>query len=51
VIYADSGKDLQIVRNSYTGNTDNLHYFIDTVKGALVVGNTTNTTLPNKIGS
>jgi len=51
VIYADGGVDLQIVKNTYTGNTQNLLYFIDTpVLGATVIGNTTNTMLPNKIG-
>jgi hypothetical protein len=51
VVFASGAVDLQISKNSYTGSTDHLQFFIDTpVLGAAVIGNTTNTGLPNKIG-
>jgi hypothetical protein len=51
VIYADGGSRLSITDNKYTGNTQHLQYFIDTpTTSAEVTGNTTNTTLPNRVG-
>ncbi|HEY9718841.1 MAG TPA: glycosyl hydrolase family 28-related protein [Trichormus sp.] len=51
VIYSDGSGTLVISNNTYSGNTHNLSYFIETpIKTAEVRANKTNTMLPNKIG-
>jgi hypothetical protein len=51
VINANGSGKISIVGNSYSGNTTNLTYFIDTtVTTSDVRGNTTNTGLPTKVG-
>jgi hypothetical protein len=51
VLYANGSGVISIVGNSYSGNTTNLTYFIDTtVTTSHVSGNTTNTSLPNRVG-
>lgn len=55
VIYINSpAADAVITENSYRGSTANLQYYIWCVQGppkATVLGNKTNTLLPNRIGS
>jgi nitrous oxidase accessory protein NosD len=51
VLYANGSGVISIIGNSYSGNTTNLTYFIETtVTTSHVSGNTTNTSLPNKVG-